>query len=186
MKRTVLLLTLLTAGINVGYAAVSVRVCGPNEVVPFDFSNVMVGQELTLIVSCDPNDYWSGAFFVKGDDRALGTLYGRDSDPNLRDFTDSHYPAAGETADVFAWRNSEVWGFDMYSSDSNTIPGDWFIIDYKAEKPGTCEVDFYDYNSSWTEPNMVLTFNQNPSCDFDGDGHNNMADFSKLSSYRAY
>ena len=183
MKRTVLLLTLLATGMNVGYAAVSVRICGPNEVVPFDFSNIMVGQELTLIVSSDPNDYWSGAFFVEGDDRALGTLYGRDSDPNLRDFTDSHYPAAGDFADVFAWRDSDIWGFDMYSSDVNCVSGDWFIIDYKAQQPGTCRVNFYDYNTSWTEPNTVFAFNQDPSCDFDGDGYINMSDFNKLSYY---
>lgn len=184
MRRMLLLLIFLFAGIQVAQGSVEVRICGPNEVAAFDpNSNIMVGQELTLIVSCDPNDYWSGAFFIEGSDRALGTLSARDSDPNLRDFTDSHYPAAGDYADVWAWRDSDIWGFDMYSSDSNCVTGDWFIIDYKAEKAGTCEIDFYDYNSSWTEPNLTFTLHQDPSCDFNEDGIVNLIDFNKLSYY---
>lgn len=165
------------------FAAVSVRVCGPDEQTSFDFSKIMVGQKLSLIVSVDLNKYWSGGFFIEGDDRAIGNLEGRDSDPNTRDFTDSHYPAAGDYADVWCWNDSLKWGFDMYSSDSNCVGGDWFIIDYIAEEAGQCKLDFYDYNSSWTEPIIVFDFEHAPSCDFNQDGIVNFSDFSQIATY---
>ena len=165
------------------FAAVSVRVCGPDEQTSFDFRKIMVGQKLSLIVSVDPNEYWSGGFFIEGEERGIGRLEGRDSDPNTRDFEHSHYPAAGDYADVWAWKDSLKWGFDLYSSDSNSVSGDWFILDYIAENPGQCRVHFYDYNTSWTEPNIVFEFEHAPSCDFNQDGVVNFIDFSQIAKY---
>jgi len=165
------------------FAAVSVRVCGPDEQTPFDFRKIMVGQKLSLIVSVDPNEYWSGGFFIEGNERTVGRLEARDSDPNTRDFELSHYPAAGDYADVWDWKDSLRWGFDLYSSDSNCVSGDWFILDYIAEKPGQCRVEFYDYNTSWTEPKIIFSFEHAPSCDFNQDGVVNFSDFSQIAKY---
>ena len=165
------------------FAAVSVRVCGPDEQIPFDFSKIMVGQKLSFIVSVDPNELWSGGFFIEGNERNIGRLEARDSDPNTRDFELSHYPAAGDYADVWEWKDSLRWGFDLYSSDSNCVSGDWFILDYIAEKPGYCWVQFYDYNTSWTEPKFIFEFEHAPSCDFNQDGIVNFVDFSQIAKY---
>lgn len=174
---------LLFLGWQSTFAAISVRVCGPDEHTAFDFRKIMVGQKLSFIVNVDPNELWSGGFFIEGNDRTVGRLEARDSDPNTRDFELSHYAAAGDYADVWDWKDSLRWGFDLYSSDSNSVSGDWFIIDYIAEKPGHCWVQFYDYNTSWTEPKITFEFEHAPSCDFNQDGIVNFNDFSQIAKY---
>ena len=78
-----LLVLILTLGVvPIATAQIALRVCEADGVTPFDGSDIMVGTNLTLIVSSDANDYWSGGLFVAGQDRALATLSARDSDPN--------------------------------------------------------------------------------------------------------
>jgi len=138
----------------------------------------MVGTELVFVVSSDTNDYWSGGLFVAGQDRALGTLNGRDSDSNTRDYNDSHYESAGESAKVWAWRDSEIWGFDLYTCEVNAVAGDWFVIDYEADKAGDCNVEFYDYGISWDDPNQTVSFTHILPQDFNDDDTVNLIDFS--------
>ena len=154
---------------------------------PFDCNDdIMVGTSLTIIVSSDCNDYWSGGLFIEGEDRALGTLSGRDLDPNTRDWTGSNYEDAGDFAKVTRWKDSSIWGFDLYTfypvdgnSESNsTVAGDWFIIDYKADEVGDCNVGFYDYSISWDDPNYFLSFSHIPTRDPSSDGVVNFADFA--------
>lgn len=168
---------------------------------PFDGGDIMVGTKLTIIVSSDCNDYWSGGLFIAGQDRAFGTLAGRDYDPNrlmydpnkslygiaqsIRDWAGSHYEDAGDSAKVTAWKDSEIWGFNLYTSDakdSNFVAGDWFIIDYHADKVGECTVEFYDYNISWDDPNYYIIFSHVPTRDLNSDQIVNSGDFAILSS----
>ena len=190
------LLTLILAFAMVSIAAgqVTLKVYEADAVTPFDCNdNIMVGTRLTLIVSSDSNDYWSGGLFIAGQDKTLGTLAGRDLDPNTRDWTSSHYDDAGDLAKVTAWKDSSIWGFDLYSfypvysvdgnsEDSSTVPGDWFIIDYYADEVGDCNVGFYDYSISWDDPNYDITFSHIPTRDLNSDEVVNFGDFAIFAS----
>jgi len=158
---------------------------------PFDCNDdIMVGTKHTLIVSSDSNDYWSGGLFIEGQDRAYGTLAGRSLDPNARDYADSHSENAGDFAKVTAWKDSSIWGFDLYtfypvdgnSEDNSTVVGEWFIIDYKADDVGDCNVGFYDYNISWSDPNYFLSFYHTPTRDLSFDKKVNFDDFAIFAS----
>ena len=152
---------------------------------PFDDRDIMVGEKLTIIVGSDVNDYWSGGLFISGNHRLLATLSGRDNDPNVRDYELSHYNAAGELAKVTGWQDSYIWGFDLYTSDINDvnfIVDDWFIIDYEADAVGDCNLSFYDYNISWSDPNFDFYFTHIPTRDLDTDGAVDFNDFAILAS----
>jgi len=195
-KLLVLILALGIVPIATGQITLEVREADGET--PFDCNDdIMVGSRLTIIVSSDCNsdcnDYWSGGLFIKGEDRALGTLAGRGldpNDPNARDYTDSHYKAAGDFAKVTGWKDSSIWGFDLYTfypvdgnSESNsTVAGGWFIIDYKAEEVGDCNVGFYDYSISWDDPNYFLRFSHSPTRDLNFDEKVNFVDFAIFAS----
>ena len=186
-----LTLTLVLGIAPIALGQISLNVYDADEITPFDCNgHTMVGTRLTLIVSSDSNDYWSGGLFITGQDRALGTLGGRDYDPNTRDWTGSHFEDAGDLAKVTEWRDSFIWGFDFYtfypvngnSEDNSTVPGDWFIIDYYADEVGECNVGLYGYNISWDEPNYCLTFHNVPTRDLYSDDVVDFRDFAVFSS----
>lgn len=149
----------------------------------FDDRDIMVGTELTLIVSAYHSNFWSGGLFVWGYDRALASLSARAFDPNSRDWVESHFEAAGENARVTQWKDSDIWGFDLYTSDSNSVAGDWFIIDYKAIDVGDPNVGFYEHDVSWNDPNGFVYFSHIPTRDFNNDKTVNLSDYSILASY---
>ena len=193
MKK-LLALILVLGTVPIAAGQVTLKVYEVEGITPFDSNDdIMVGTELTIIVSSDSNDYWSGGLFVVGQDRALGILVGRGldaNDPNARNHTDSHYENAGEFALVTAWKDSSIWGFDLFTyypvdgnSDNNsTAAGDWFIIDYKAEEVGDCNIGFYDYNISWDDPNYFLTFTHSPTRDLNFNDKVNLIDFAIFAS----
>ena len=181
MKRLLTLILILCI-VSITIAKVSLEVYEADGEIMFDGHDIMVGTGVIIIISSDANDYWSGGLFVEGQNRALGTLYGRDSDPNIRDYTDSHYESAGESARVWAWRDSEIWGFDLYTSDVNAVAGDWFVIDYKADDVGDCNVVFFDYNTSWDDPNSYISFSHIPTRDLNSDDVVNFLDFAIFAS----
>jgi hypothetical protein len=180
--KKLLVLILALGVIPIATAQIALRVCEADGVTPFDGGDIMVGSKLTLIVSSDTGEYWSGGLFIAGQDRALATLSARDSDPNIRDYTDSHYEEAGDMAKVTAWKDSEIWGFDLYGSDINAVAGDWFIIDYEATGVGDPNVGFYDYSNSWNEPNLLLTFHHDPTRDFNRDEIVDISYYATLAS----
>ncbi|MHC4558419.1 MAG: hypothetical protein ACYS80_14065 [Planctomycetota bacterium] len=191
-----LLALILALGIvPIAAAQITLNICEADGVTPFDGSDIMVGTKLTLIVSSDANDYWSGGLFIAGQDRALATLSARDSDPNIRDYTESHYAEAGNMARVTAWKDSDIWGFDLYGSDIDlwgsglygsdidAVAGDWFIIDYKAIGIGNPNVGFYDYSISWNDPDSLITFHHVPTRDFNRDEKVDIPDYVTLAFY---
>ena len=177
MKK-LLMLTLISCIVPITIAQVTFEIYEVDGETIFDGRDIMVGTELVFVVSSDTNDYWSGGLFVAGQDRALGTLYGRDSNSNTRNYDGSHYESAGEFAKVWAWRDSEIWGFDLYLCDVNAVAGDWFIIDYEADKVGDCSVEFYDYGISWDNPSQTVSFTHIFPQDFNDDDTVNLIDFS--------
>lgn len=163
--------------------------------------SVAAGTKLTLVISSDSNDYWSGGLFIKDQDRDLATLVARDYDPNrlmydpnqslyeipqfVRDWAGSHYESAGELARVTAWEDSSIQGFDLYTSDindSNFVPGDWFVIDYYADGVGDCNVGFYDYSISWNDPNYCISFSHIPTRDLNSDKMVDFRDYAIFAS----
>ena len=183
MKNTIVFLLVLINLLSAAKAATSVNIYEADGVTPFDGRDIVVGTELTIVVSSDSTDYWSGGLFIAGQNRALAALSARDFDPNTRDWTGSHCEDAGEYAKVTAWTDSEIWGFDLYGSDSNSVPGKWFIIDYKAIGEGDPNVWVYDYSYSFDDPNSLTFFSHVPSRDFNDDGVVNIADHAVLASY---
>ncbi len=214
MKKAVVLI-LAFCIVPIATGQITLRVCKSDGVTPFDFNDqVMVGDHLNIIVSSDCKDIWGGGLFIEGPNRAFGTLAGRDYDPNrllfepnrsdlfrlygiksyVKDWTGSHYPEAGELARVTAWKDSNIWGFDFYTTDdiddSNFAAGDWFVIDYYADEVGECYVGFYDYgdcsvdNSAfWSVPQYLLSFSHSPTRDLNFDG---VVDFYDLEIFASY
>jgi len=173
--------------VSVVAGQISLQVYESDGETPFDCNEeIMVGTKLALVVNSDSNDYWGGGLFIDGNDRTLGILSGRGYDPNTRYYTDSYFEAAGDFAKVTAWKDSLIWGFDLYtfypvdgnSEDDTTEAGDWFIIDYEANDIGGCNVGFYDYSVDWNEPNFVISFSHVPTRDMDSDGNVNFEDYS--------
>lgn len=183
MNWTILLTICCMCALSLG--TVQVNVCHPDTLEPYRGTAIMTGSSLSVVVSNDNSNLWSGGLFIEGDERSYGTLLGRVKDPNSRDWTKSHLPAAGAGAQVFEWRDSIRWGFDLYTDDLARQSGKWFVLDYQALEPGPCTVLFYDYGKSWTvaDPNLSIVFCNTPTRDFVADGIVNYADFSVFSSH---
>ncbi len=170
---------------NDAWAGVSLRARHPDTGRTCLDRTIMVGSDLTFVVGSDTDTIWSGGVFLQGDNRGRGSLWGRDADPLVRDWTDSHLEAAGTYALVLDWRDTWLAGYDLYTTDCNSLkPGDWFVLDYRAEDLGPCTVGFYDHAMSWNQadPNRSITFLHVPSRDFVQDGRVNLLDFAALSA----
>lgn len=170
---------------NGAWAGVSLRARHPETGRTCLDRTIMVGSDLTFVVGSDADTIWSGGVFLQGDNRGRGSLWGRDADPLVRDWTSSHLAAAGTYALVLDWRDTWLAGYDLYTTDCNSLkPGDWFVLDYRAEDLGPCTVGFYDHAMSWNQadPNRSITFLHVPSRDFAQDGRVNLVDFAALSA----
>ena len=148
----------------------------------FNHRNVRVGTELKLVVASDANDFWSGGVFISESDRNLATLTGWGYDPNTRDYSGCRLPDAGPDALVTRWEDSVIEGFDLFSGLYCT-PGEWFEINYTALAPGNPNIGFYEYRSSWDDPNTSVTIHQVPAADFNLDGVVDLQDYSLLAYY---
>jgi len=188
-----LTLTLVLGIVPIALGQGSWKVYKADGVTPFDCnSEVMVGDKLVFVYNSDSNDYGNIGTYIAGEDRLLGTLAGRDKDPNSRDWTGSHYENAGDFALVIQWRDSDIWGFDFYtfypvdeySEPNSTVPGDWFVIDYYPIKAGDVNIGFYIYDEyeGWDEPNYIITIHNAPTRDFDSDGSVDFYDYATFSA----
>jgi hypothetical protein len=164
------------------WGAVSTRVClsdgnTPLELadpcIPFVYRNIMVGTRLTIIVDSNVAEYWyAGALVTEETD----ILYGRGCDGS-----GSCLPAAGDFAYVVEIEYPG-YGVEFYGGEEPNV-GDWFIFDYNAKSIGNCDVAFYDYDISETEPVYTLTFNHVRTRDFNNDTKVDFSDFAVLASY---
>lgn len=180
MKRLIVYIVLMGT-IGGAWAKTTLKIYDANGLSLFDGRNVMVGTELKLMVVSDSNDFWSGGLFINGSNRDLAKLAGSGKDLNSRDYAASHLEDAGPEALVTWWEDSVIEGFDLFS-DSNCLPGDWFVVDYIALAPGDPNVRFYEYSVSWDEPNDFVMFHQVPTADFNTDGIVNFLDYALLAS----
>ncbi len=165
------------------WAQINLSIYEVDGLTPFNNRSIPVGTHLKLVVASDSQSCWNGGVFISGQNRELGYLSGSGKDPNTLDWTGCHLAEAGPYALVLDWEDSLIQGFDLYSSDMNSLPGNWFVIDYMARAPGMANVGFYDYDSSWYDPVSTVVINQVPACDFNTDGHVNLLDFTAFSMY---
>jgi hypothetical protein len=167
---------------SVAVGDVSTRVCEADGNTPFNGRDIMVGTRLTIIVVSNVAEYWYGGVLIIEDaDMAnRGRLYGRDFDGY--GYPGSCLPAAGVDAAVWDTYIYPGPGFELYGGSDPNV-GDWFIFDYNALDIGDCNVAFYDYDVSETEPIHTLTFHHVRTRDFDGNTQVDFADFAVLAFY---
>jgi hypothetical protein len=163
-------------------ASVRVDIYEADGVTPFDDRNIPVGTELKLLVWSDSKDLWSGGLFLQAEHRNQGLLLGSGWDPNTRDWQGCHFIGAGSEAYVYDWEDSQIQGFDLFTSpEGDASLGAWFMIDYVALEPGEPNIAIYEYDASWDDPNAFVYLHQVPSADLNTDGIVNLLDFSFLS-----
>ena len=142
--------------------------------------DVMVGTKLTIVVSSDDAEYWSGSLAVECPHMDCGILSERE---------DSCLPAAGKECSVVPWKEPCVDGFDLYTGFNGITAGEWFRIDYEALTVGNCYVAFYEHcfgEDGFPCGNRLLyylEFYQVPTRDFDGDSWVDFSDFAVGASY---
>ncbi|MEN6306632.1 MAG: hypothetical protein ABFD91_02650, partial [Anaerohalosphaeraceae bacterium] len=73
----------------------------------------------------------------------------------------------------------------FYNDDLNRQTGQWFVVDYRADRPGYCQVNFYQHSTSWTtpDPNQSITFVNIANRDLNQDNLVNHQDFNLFSRY---
>jgi hypothetical protein len=192
------LLSLLTAAILApnAWAGVSARVLRADEKttlpladpnVPGVYRDIMVGTRLTVFVGSDIGEYWLGGLLVPWEDRNTGVLSARGytEDGVFPNYAGSCLEAAGYLPLVSYIDSASGLGFDL-AADVDATAGDWFVLDYRAEEVGTCNVELHEYIGSLgalTDVLLaVLSFKHVPSRDFDSDAIVNFTDFALLAS----
>jgi hypothetical protein len=82
---------------------------------------------------------------------------------------------------VITFTDVGVWGIE-FSTSILPSPGDWFVVDYRAERAGSYSLFLYDLNLDWIVPVETLCFVHVPSCDFNRDNIVDFEDFASLAS----
>lgn len=163
---------------------------------PNVYGDIMVGTRLTLVLSSDSSEYWTGNLLLFQDDAKYARLSGRgyvlplpDSRIRFAHYRDSRLDAAGTKAAVWDVVDSNIIGLGFRSDRTPYItggypayPGDWFVADYYAEQAGSPEVGLYDLLVDHGVPRQTLSFAHVPSRDFDGDTVVNLKDFALFAS----
>ena len=165
-------------------AAIEIRVCDPNDLRPLGIDEIMMGTQVSLVVSSDANDLWSGGLFIHDAHRSRGVLRARHSaDPN-DPAGSSCLLAAGDRAFVRAWNDSLMSGFDLYTDDYSRETGNWFVLDYTPLAEGDCVLHFYDHSKSFTvaDPNLPVSLQNSPTRDWNANGTVDLADYAVLAS----
>lgn len=177
-------------------AEVSVRVCladgntplepaDPN--MPFVYPEIMVGTRLTIIVSSDTNECWTGSLVIADANMDYGVLSARDFNDvpgHWRDWEGSRTKAAGNEARVWDFEVAGIDGFDLLTGSTGVKAGDWFVIDYTATNVGACNVGFYNFDESLMDVVLIcyLTFSHVLTRDLNIDTKVDFADFAVFAS----
>jgi hypothetical protein len=156
---------------------------------PALYRDIMVGTRFAIVISSDRGEQWYGGLMLSLDDAKYASLSGRGCVPSLSGALEcigSCLAAAGKRASASPY--SDPWEVGLYFntnlvSKGPAVPGDWFIVDYRAEQAGTCDVELYDFFASPDVPIQTLSFTQVPSRDFNGDTVVNFKDFALFASH---
>jgi hypothetical protein len=197
MSKTMLLVfTLIFIIASTAMGEVSVRVRLADDETSFlpvevnlpviEYPDIMVGTELSIILSSNVNGYWAGSLFIRGGDREYGVLSARDYNDVTLDWEGSHFPAVGKGSRVFDCEDINTSGFILYGH-RDAISGDWFIIDYIATSVGECIVEFYDYRDpmpiNMGYPTYEMVFFHVPTRDLNNDSIVNFWDYAQFATY---
>ncbi|MFA5422634.1 MAG: hypothetical protein WC374_02115 [Phycisphaerae bacterium] len=155
----------------------------------FEYSPIMVGTELKIVIDSNVADHWAGKLLIEDDYRNYGALFARGAG-----YTGSILPDAGAfaavlEADPYWWQADKyVQGFDLSTDIPEEVNcGDWFIIDYNAVAVGDANIAFYWQDDEFPPYDYGLIhyiqFQQVPTRDFDGSGRVDFNDFSILAAY---
>ncbi len=164
--------------------------------VPFVYRDIMVGTKLTIVVSSDSAEsLWFGKLQIAGTDREYGAISARDYNDVTLDWEGSHLEAAGIGAEVTRTANYLRTSFSLVS-DSNSVLGEWFIIDYTATNVGNGRVGFREFVAEpcpecgpFNPPPASdvllheLMFSHVPTRDFIRDAKVDFIDFAVLTSF---
>jgi hypothetical protein len=157
---------------------------------PIVYRDIMVGTRLAIVISSDKSEQWFGGLLLSPEDGEFATLSGRGCRPAVpgipTECQASCLPAAGKYA--YASVYDDLWCTGLYFNTSvvskgPAVPGDWFIVDYRAERVGTCGIGLYDWFVSADVPISTLHFTHVPSRDFNGDAVVNFQDLALLASH---
>jgi hypothetical protein len=189
MKKLIII-TFFFALTSTAVGEISTRVCladgntplelaDPN--IPFVYRDIMVDTKLSIIVNSDSGGSFAGGdLSIEGEYRDFGLLSARDYNDTTSDWQGSRFEAAGYKARVYEWEDPPaIHGFNLEGdTDSNGVPGDWFVIDYTATNEGICKVGFYDRSISWDYPIYYHVFSHVRSRDFNKDTKVDFIDFA--------
>ena len=194
MKKVISFILILAMAPS-AYATVSTRVCladgnTPLELVdpcvPFVYRPIMTGTHPTIIIDSNTGGSCFSELTTWDANQNYGCLYGRNYNEETGNWDGSILPAAGEMASVFETGGTETVdgvehetkGFQFLGDAENSIPGDWFIIDYNAINTGYCLVTLVDDEHL----SCQMSFTHVRTRDFDDDGIVNFKDFVLLGS----
>jgi hypothetical protein len=168
----------------------------------------MVGTRLTIFIASDQPGPWVGQLWHPWEDEAIGTVCGRDGDPNTPGYDASLLPSATYHPDRSADAPSHAIVDDVYDPNGvglylslgpEAIAGEWCVVDYHAKTLGTCYLGLYTADIQtdpcdldvWFPSSLerqdwpctllqVLAFNHVASRDFGQDAIVNLVDFALL------
>jgi len=161
---------------------------------PTVYRDIMVGTRLVFVVSSDTNEPWQGALLLSWEDAGYGTLSGRGYVPvkpgtgvPTDNYLDSCLEAAGTRARVWDFNDSRGIGLQLRTDRTPYItgghpvtPGEWFILDFRAEKVGTLDIGLYNLVASYVVPVATFSVTHVPSRDFNRDSVVDWNDFARL------
>lgn len=149
----------------------------PNE--PHVFRDTMVGTRLPMVIRSDTGDFWYGGLFMERDAWETGTVTPRGewSDDSFS-YVDSALEAAGSYATVQTYWTPLMVGVEL-TTWFDALPGEWFVVDYRAASVGDCHVGLYD-SSTGDVLIDLLSFHNVRSRDYNQDTLVNFTDFALL------
>jgi hypothetical protein len=149
---------------------------------PNVYRDIMAGTRLVIVVSSDAKGAWFGGLLLSWDDSVYGELVGIGYNQKTRNYDGSCLAAAGPTAFTRIFQIPPKKIGLQFNTQGGSVPGDWFVVDYRAEQVGPCDVGLYDLSASANVPIETVHFTHVPSRDFNGDGIVDFKDFALLSS----
>jgi len=155
---------------------------------PTVFRDIMAGTRLTIILRSDQAEYLCGGLVMSWDDIIYGDIMARGAHDEFWRYADSCLYDAGSEARTSPMDDSYSHGFQFnstYTKDHRrrtAVPGDWFIMDYRALQAGSCAIGFYNYMVDEFAPQETLSFHHVPTRDFNADRVVDLRDFAILAS----
>jgi hypothetical protein len=156
-------------------------------------AEVMVGTQLSIVVSSDVDVIWLGELLLEDANSDYAVLYGRDFNDNLpppwppESYEGSCLPAAGKYAAVQDREEAGIDGLRLSTGWYYIAKDDWFVVDYNIINTGDCKVVFKGYDPSGAEPILTeyyhIEFIHVRTRDFNGDSYVDFGDFAIFGSY---